>query len=517
MSSPSLRNNTALAYSGFAVIFLFFCYTYFEKALFLPPMFIHSWAQADRLALAISFYDNGMNFFKPATLAQFSKEGVVGVEFPIQAYIAAAIAKLAGREHISVIFKPLDCFLTGLGLSFLFLTVYKRSKNFVLSLAVPVFIFCSPVFIYYTCSYLPDPAAVSLAFVGFYFIANYFEQKKTRDLFYAALWLTIGTMMKMSLITYLAGFFGVVFIEKIRARDFALSGKNIRTALIVVLSCAMIVANYLQIQHLNKAYDSDLFLSTTHPFKNWDAFNSYIESGFKTLWLREYFELPQYLFLAALAAPGVYLIKKLPWQYGLLLIFYFVFAAIIFWLMGENLPVHDYYFIAIWMPFFGFLLLESVLALNSVLGTSLAVRLLNVALVASMLIMFFFADFHTYRRFSDYYPPHSEFYRTAWMENGKKVVDRLIPKSEQIVVLEEDAPNLSLVYFDRKGHVLSEGRWWHSKGYLVDYMRDHDLQYLVVDKGKRDMLLGKDSLTFASFQKLTDDEQVQVYRLHTKP
>jgi hypothetical protein len=65
------------------------------------PSRIHSWAQSDRLSLAFGFFDNGMNFLKTILFTQFSKGGVVGVEFPIQAYIAAALGQFCGRENIN--------------------------------------------------------------------------------------------------------------------------------------------------------------------------------------------------------------------------------------------------------------------------------------------------------------------------------------------------------------------------------------------------------------------------------
>jgi hypothetical protein len=78
-----LKQRNFLPFLFFWIILALFCITYYQKALFMYPSLIHAWAQSDRLALAIAFYDNGMNFFKPATLSLFQaawhEDQVVGV------------------------------------------------------------------------------------------------------------------------------------------------------------------------------------------------------------------------------------------------------------------------------------------------------------------------------------------------------------------------------------------------------------------------------------------------------
>lgn len=80
-----------LPYAVFLIIVLAFGDIFYAEHLTRLPFGMHEWAQADRLALAVSYYDNGMNFFLPATLNQTTKGGIVGTEFPIQAYTAAAL------------------------------------------------------------------------------------------------------------------------------------------------------------------------------------------------------------------------------------------------------------------------------------------------------------------------------------------------------------------------------------------------------------------------------------------
>src|ERR1044072_7597338 len=150
------------------LILLVCCNNYYGDIVDKLPFGIHEWAQGDRLALAINFYDNGMDFLHPATQNLSSDNGIVGVEFPIQAYLAAGIAHLFGRSSISLIFRLLDILISVVGLYFLFRAAFNATRDFLFSLFVPVFIFCCPVYIFYAGNYLPDPAAASVSFIALY-------------------------------------------------------------------------------------------------------------------------------------------------------------------------------------------------------------------------------------------------------------------------------------------------------------------------------------------------------------
>ena len=79
-------------------LFLLLALVYYLPSLNWLPRGIHEWAQADRLALAISFYDNGMHFFRPQTLNLSALDGVVGVEFPLMAWLAARAYRFHQRS-----------------------------------------------------------------------------------------------------------------------------------------------------------------------------------------------------------------------------------------------------------------------------------------------------------------------------------------------------------------------------------------------------------------------------------
>src|SRR4051812_37150024 len=206
-----MNRNTLISIFLFIVILVFFSVTYYHEMLFMWPEGIHDWAQSDRLSLAVSFYDRGLNFFKPATNNLWPEDGITGVEFPLQSYIAALAGKILGRSHINTCFRLIDVMISCTGLLFLFLACYKRTKDFIFSLVPPLFMYCSPIYVYYTCNYLPDAAACSISFIAFYFLLEYIDTSSSRSLLLTLAVLTLATLMKTSLGIYLLSFMGYVF------------------------------------------------------------------------------------------------------------------------------------------------------------------------------------------------------------------------------------------------------------------------------------------------------------------
>ena len=115
--------------AAFLVLFIVLAFIFYHDFLFQYPYSTHAWAQADRLALALSYYNKGMNFFMPATYNQWSLLGIATPELPIQSYISAALGFIVGKEHISTIYRLLTLSICIAGLWFLFLSGYKTQKD----------------------------------------------------------------------------------------------------------------------------------------------------------------------------------------------------------------------------------------------------------------------------------------------------------------------------------------------------------------------------------------------------
>lgn len=463
--------------------------------LFLLPQGTHSWAQADRYSLAVNFYDRGMNLFLPRTHNLYATDGIVGVEFPIQSYVAAALAKVFGRQYLSLLFRLTDVIIACTGLVFLFMSCFRITRNFLFSIVPPLFIFCSPVFIFYTCNYLPDTASASVVFIAIYFILRYQDNSRVRDMIIAIGLLTLAGLIKTSAVLYLVAFAGSVLLQKIyrRNRDWK---HTAAFTLACTVSASMLAGYFLYNQHLNAKYEGWIFLAQAMPFSGWNEVQDFINNSFKPRWMPEYLVLPQYLVLAVIVTTALPLLwRSLAGKKKLVFTCISLAGSLsVAWLMGKQLFEHDYYIIVIFLPLIAYWLVVSIAALHQGLESSRARLTTGLALLTASTIVFFFADHQVHQRLKrhDGIP---------WAEKGYALFEQLhIPKNDPILVLNEGAPNLALVYFDRRGYNLAPGNW-ANMGQVRAIMAGMRVRTGVCEQGLGMNLQQNDS-TFNKFFKL---------------
>lgn len=503
-----------LLWPHLAILFVlfFFAFTYYSTIVDSLPIGIHSWAQGDRLSLAYGFYDNGMDFLHPATNNLGSDFGIVGVEFPLQAYLAAVLAKIWGRESLSTCFRLVDMGIAILGLYFLFLTIYSRTKNFFIAAFAPLFFFCSPVYIFYSGNYLPDPASVSITFIAFYFLLKYFEEDSFLNLLSTGVFLTLASLIKTSTVHYLIGFMALSFYWQLKQR--AASKLVFKSLLVFGMMIGLLLVNFLHIQYLNTHYHSTLFLSKINPFITWDDVGNYFDDGFKNKWMGDYFMLSQYPVYLIVVLIGLSLAAKdTRFKPALfLVILYLIGSLFIAGLFGLQLTVHDYYVLPIFFPLLAFMLLISVLAIAEAIKTT---KLLTVSVSATLLLLFFFADHQTYQRFHGlgvYYAGNNQ--SVTWMKKGRLLLQQLkIPTNEKIMVADEDPPNLSLVYFDRRGYTMPNS-WWQCRVPVIEeVMMEKKTPLLIMKAATLDSINQKDPNAFKDYQLVGLKDEVAVLRL----
>src|SRR5689334_785105 len=164
---------------------------FFRDSISLFPSFIHAWTQSDRYALALGFLKNGFDFFHPRTFNLETIDGVTRVDFPIHEYIVALLMKITGLEG-PVVFRLYDAVYAVVGLVF----AARLSMLFIPSLSRTVFLvlflFVSPVFLYYADGFLPSIPSLSNLFIGYYFYFRYTKRFARKDFRLALLFLTLA-------------------------------------------------------------------------------------------------------------------------------------------------------------------------------------------------------------------------------------------------------------------------------------------------------------------------------------
>lgn len=485
----------------------FFCLQ-FHNLIFAMPSGIHEWAQGDRLALAYGFYDNGMNFFKPSTLSQFSKDGITGVEFPLQPYIAAVLAKIFGRNHLSILYRLLDTSIIYICLYQLFRITSSFTKQFMVAALPIVALLLSPCFLSYTCNYMPDTVSVSINLLGMGLYLQCWIQNKHHKRYWALLWFTLATLIKTSSALYFIGFVSydlyLLFIKPSRRAPL----KTVVPYLMGILCAISIITGYLVYnQYLNQRYNSTLFLLNIRPISAKDA-AYFIFHRFPATWMREYFIIPAYLFLLCLGIPVYY--NK---QYRSMILLLHAILAIgiiaISYLMGAQFIDHDYYIIPIVFPFIILHLCWLAIINPKWLYRPIMNNILSMVVVLLLVISYI----KTQDRLSPQYRDFSTYYNTDWVKNGASTLNKLsISHKEKIVVLNENPPNLSLVYLDRKGYVLSHDWWGGQVESAYNFFEQNGISYGVCKRAEYDKITasGQDFLHY--FQLMYTDKDMVVFR-----
>lgn len=496
----------------FLCIILVMCIVYYANVITMLPFGIHSWAQSDRLALSYGFYDNGMNLFMPRTFSLLPTDGVTGVEFPIQAYVAACMGKLLGRDSISISFRILDTLISLTGLTFLFLAAYKRTKDFLFSLLSPLFIFCSPVFIYYTCSYIPDTAATSIVFIAFYFLLNYIDEQKNKDAVVAVLLLGLATLIKTSALIFLFGGLCFIFFNKLFVKEQRTLRSFISYFIASLVVLGAVFAYYQYNAYLNEKYDSQIFLAAAKPFQDHQAVTYYIDHQVRDVYLKEYFVLPEYILWIGFFLPGVYFLGKT--RNGIKQLILSALFVLLSWrvayLLGMQLIGHDYYAIVILLTTLVLIFTITVIAVRQNLQPRVLKRV-RIFAGFFLILNIGLAAYQSHERLRPDYEGYNP--GKLWFANDIHILDSLqIPGHQQILVFNEDPTNLALLHFNRRGICLRKEWWDGTIASISNTMSNKNLSILLLKAKDKDIMQQQDSVALSHFHHLATTDSTIVYR-----
>jgi hypothetical protein len=168
-------------------------------------------------------------------------------------------------------------------------------------------------------------------------------------------------------------------------------------------------------------------------------------------------------------------------------------------------------------PLLLWMVVWSVIAINNEIKETSVAPIFYSCIFGSLLILYCFSDFTNYTRLNIDNPKQANWTRVHWLKNGAAIMDKLgIPKNENILALNENSPNETLVYFDRKGYIYESGRWYDGNSIAVEpFMKERNLTIAVVEtKAFRERILS-DSLIFRNFSELYSDENATVLKLKT--
>lgn len=263
------------------VIGLFFLNAY-NSVITKRPTIVHQWRQTDCLSIAKNYYEEGMDFFNPKIHFQGNLNGKAVSEFPILNYTVAALWKVFGEHEF--IYKLLEYFLFVLCIFILFNTLLKFTSSNLFSFFIASLFLTSPLLAYYSFNYLADVPALSLAIMGFCFLASFYHSRSIKYFYWCLFISTLAVLIKASAVMPFALllFFSIIDmfnLNKIFKTEKLFSTKVLPAALLI-LSLIAVISWYKYAVNYNNSANS-VFLLTVLPI--WEMTESAILTNLQTL------------------------------------------------------------------------------------------------------------------------------------------------------------------------------------------------------------------------------------------
>lgn len=334
----------------FIVFFICLCFFYkYDKIITYRPSSIHQYRQTDCLSFTYNYYKCHNNFFEPQLNQKAGKNfaGKNAAEFPILYYIVAQLWKLFGyHEWIYRLFFVLIMFS---GLFALFKIFQYVLKDSFWQLILPLWVFSSPIMIYYGNNFITDVPGLSFAFIGWYFFVRYIDKHKLINLIFVFVFFCFAMLIKItSGISFLVllGIFLFEWTHIIKHDNKPFFKKPLPTLGLFVLVGIIVSSWYLYSINYNTINETGLFQTSIIPI--WNLKFSKIVILFRILLdyqLGNYFNTTG--LLAVLAFFVIVLINFKKQNRYLILINIFIFFACIsgmaLWFQAYD--EHDYHLI----------------------------------------------------------------------------------------------------------------------------------------------------------------------------
>jgi hypothetical protein len=333
----------------------------YPATLMKRPQSVHNWRQCDGASLALSYYQNGMQFFKPQTHGLYSDGFTTGYtapsEIPVLYFFVAVLYKIFGYHEF--IFRLVNLLLFFLGLFYLFKLASAILNDLFYPVIVVVLIFSSPLLVFYANNFVPNTVALSFSFIGWYYFYRFYRNKQNKSFLVSMLFFGIAGAMKITELTGPIIVLALISADKLKIYNVQLNSDGrfwLRFSAIAFIFT--VVAGWaLYARYYNNLHGSTLFSTFTFPI--WEMTREDIRVTFhkmNVLWFRDYFYPATFYFMLAslliMFISGKRSDKMLLFVSGLLVIGLIAFAMLWFQALGD----HDYFFTGFYvLPAFAFI------------------------------------------------------------------------------------------------------------------------------------------------------------------
>lgn len=433
------------------VLFLLaFSVVLYQSVIQLFPSFIHAWTQSDRYAIALQFLDNGFDIFHPATFNLQTVEGITRVDFPINEFLVAIIMKITGSTA-PVIFRLYTLGISICGLVYLYLLAKRISGSEIKSWMIVLFVFLSPVYVYYQAGFIPSIPAIACAFTGYYYFFSYKENDNKRLFYCAVVFFLLAALMRLPFVI-------VLFAVMLQQCFMSFRLKVLKKHELIGFVSAFLVfaAYYIHNIHLGRMY-GNMFLDSLLPAKSLSEFKEIVTAMYDH-WCFHYFSIWHYILLFVLILLSVLSLYRRGNYIEADKKYWFQFLIVAcgsicyFLLMARQYYSHDYYFLdSMFVP----TILLFMFVLKNLTIESVKQKITWSCVFAVTVILFFIANFNTQsERYSFGSWDRVEITRQNFTGTAEFLDSLGVSKDAKILVIDSYTTNAPLILMNRKGYTV---------------------------------------------------------------
>lgn len=273
----------------FIVVFTGISYYYnYQEIIYYRPTSIHQWRNSVSASIALNYAYEG-SFFHPRTnnmqVDDYTSDITI-TEFPAIYYFIGMLYRIFGFHE--VLYKLVNLFIGYCGLFFLFILGLRVFKNTLYALVLPVFMFTSPIYIYYINNFIPDAPSLSIVFIGLYFFYRFYEDKRNYHFALACIFLCFAGLLKTPALLLFFAIVGLFLLENILKFRFKGEGKLFDRWLLQLLGIAfvllIIIAWYGYAKIYTDKHGGVVSLVEIRPI--WRLSNTYIKEIWEAVTIR---------------------------------------------------------------------------------------------------------------------------------------------------------------------------------------------------------------------------------------
>lgn len=441
----------------------------YRETITLFPSFIHAWTQSERYTIALCFLENGFDFFHPCTFNLQNIDGITPIDFPINEFIVALLMKLF-NSTAPVIFRLYTLLISIIGLVHLYLFAEKISQSKIKAGATVLFVFLSPVYIYYQAGFIPSIPALSFIFIAYYYFFNYSNTKEKKHLYLSVLFFLLAALIRIPFFIFLFGALVHSLWNCYKERKIHLS--RIAPFLLAILC---FFGYYQYNMHLGKVY-GNAFLNTFMPARNWEELKDIVVHTY-TFWKFHYFTKAHYLlFFIAILYTGYKFIKNknsffIQKNYWIHLFIITCGTSLYSALMMRQFYDHDYYFLdSLFIPT---VLLFTLCITHITIETKKQqiVWIIGLSLLGTK--GFLSANYIQTERFTQHEWDRVEVSRQNFIDTDKFLDSIGIAKDAKILVIDSYSTNIPLILMKRKGYTVYQTNRDDAMMPLLNYKWDY--------------------------------------------